>query len=105
MFRFQCDEVLSIFIKNNYYDELKSISELFISMLTETRRRETFVVIDNNISQSGYSKRSRNPVHMHLFHSKVHQTHHRNKSNYGCSPEEVYKAKSELVSFKFMLLI
>lgn len=102
MFRFQCDEVLSIFIKNNYYDELNSISELFISMLTETRYRETFVVIDNNISQSGYSKCSRNPV---PFHSKVHQTHHRNKSNYGCSPEEVYKAKSELVSFKFMLLI
>jgi len=100
MFRFLYEEVLSIFIKNNYYDELNSISELFIAMITETRYGEAFVVIGNNLSQRGNAKCSRNPViciHMHLFHSKVHQTHHRNKSYYGCSPEEVHKAKSEFV--------
>lgn len=55
MFRFHYDEVLSILLKNNYYDELNSINELFIPMFIEIRCGEVFVVIDNNISQSVYS--------------------------------------------------
>lgn len=37
MFRFQWAEILSIFAKNNYDDEMSNIGEMFIPMLTEIK--------------------------------------------------------------------
>lgn len=44
MFRFQWAEILSIFAKNNYDDEMSNIGEMFIPMLTEISFGETFAL-------------------------------------------------------------